>query len=395
MQSTTPGANPLNPKNKNNIYMQESDGKNKPYCSVIIPFYNSASTIVLCLESISRLNYPKEKLEIILIDNGSTDESADIANSYGVTITSEKSVKSSYAARNKGIRMAQGDLIAFTDSDCIVTPEWLNHLTSEWKNGKYGCFAGEIEAYQPQSLVELFSERAGFLRQSDTLKNPYMPYAKTANAAYRKDVFDHIGLFLPEMTSGGDADIAWRMQNNLSLHIKYIPEALVYHKHRTSIQGLYNQFIKYEYGRYYLKKYYPDYPLPTVRERIKELENSIIQYSIQLRKSTLSLVNENIDFLSFATPFFEMILCAGTLKARMEIEKSLNNQVDIKFEDKNISKIKADLESDLNLDTMTMREMEALIAQRDKFISSIINSKSWKITAPLRKIAQIFKNDHL
>ncbi|MBN2322086.1 MAG: glycosyltransferase [Acidobacteria bacterium] len=392
MQPNTPGNDPIDKKCGNNIAAKRSEGKYKPYCSIIIPIYNAASTLELCLESLSRLNYPEDKIEILAVDNGSTDRSVDIARRFNITILSETTVQSPYAARNAGIRTAKGNLIAFTDSDCMVTPEWLNYLTADWENETYGCFAGEIEAYQPQSLVELFSERRGFMRQSDTLKNPYMPYPKTANAAYRKNVFDRIGLFVPEMPSGGDADIAWRMQKKLRLKVKYVPEALIYHKHRTDIQGLYNQFIKYEYGKFHLTKYYPDYPFPTIHERKEELENSILQYSIQLRKNTLSLINGSIDFVGFAAPFLEMIMCAGTLKARVEIEKSLNKSVDITLEDANYLHTEDDFKPAMKSNTMSVEEMAAVIAQKDRLISVIINSRSWKITAPFRKIAELLKS---
>ncbi len=294
-----------------------------PFVSVIVPFFNAEDTLATCLDSVSLLRYPKEKLEVIVVDNGSTDSSVNIADNYNVTLLHESSVKSSYAARNIGVKAAKGDLIAFTDADCIVTADWLTHLAARWEDETVGCFAGEIEAYEPRDLIENFSARQGILRQQGTLNCPYLPYTQTANTAYRKSVFDRIGLFDPGMTSGGDADICWRMQKELGLKIKLIPEALVYHKHRTSLEGLFNQFGKYEHGKSSWQVKYPDYAMPSLSMRKQELENSLTQLTSSMASNTEKFIQEQIDFVDLCTPFLKYIMSLGTCKARFDIENSI------------------------------------------------------------------------
>jgi len=298
-------------------------GNKYPYISLVIPMYNAESTLDLCLDSISKLSYPKNRLEVILVDNGSTDASVSIAANYNVTLYHEPMIKSSYAARNVGILAATGELIAFTDADCIVTPGWLNHLAAYWEDQNIGCFAGEIEAYRPEDLIEKFSDREGILRQNGTLTCPYLPYTQTANSAYRKIVFDRVGLFVPEMTSGGDADLAWRMQKKLGLTIKFIPEALVYHKHRTSIEGLFNQFKKYEHGKVFWRETYPDYQLPSIEQRKRELDGCVERVISSLAANTDKFIKEQIDFVDLLTPFLKYIMSLGTHKARYEIENQI------------------------------------------------------------------------
>jgi glycosyltransferase involved in cell wall biosynthesis/ubiquinone/menaquinone biosynthesis C-methylase UbiE len=293
---------------------------NFPYISTIIPVFNGEHTLDLCLNSIRNLDYPKDRIEVIVVDNGSNDKSIEIAKKYGVRVLEELEIKSSYAARNRGIQAAAGDLIAFTDADCIVTPKWLKHLVAHWKDKTIGCFAGEIEAYQPEDLIEVFSDRAGILRQKGTLTCPYLPYTQTANSAYRKTVFDKIGLFNPEMTSGGDADLAWRMQRQLGLQIRFIPEALVYHKHRTSLQGLYNQFSKYEYGKVSWHKYYPDFELPSATQRKKELDACVGQIKARISPDLDRFVRDETDLAELLSPFFRFVMSLGTYKARTEID---------------------------------------------------------------------------
>lgn len=399
---------------------QRQDCAHPPFCSVIIPAFNASSTLALCLESITRLDYPSEKLEIIVIDNGSTDNSAEIAQKFDVKLLAETTIQSSYAARNKGIREAKGELIAFTDADCIVTPGWLKYLVAYWDDETIGCFAGEIEAYQPESLVEKFSDREGILRQRCTLDSPYLPYPQTANAAYRKLVFDQVGLFIPEMTSGGDADIAWRMQRQIGLKIRFVPEALVYHKHRTSLQGLYNQYHRYECGKFYWTKLYPDYPFASVEQRKLELERSIhMQYSA-LKRNILPLANNSIDLVDFVSPFFKALIHAATFKARVDIDKEHNDFSEDKItgspswkseEDTIIEELTSTVES---LQLQLQQQVDGLngiiavkdriIAEKDDVIAAknevirlkeariadLLDSLSWKITSPLRWIHTFF-----
>jgi glycosyltransferase involved in cell wall biosynthesis len=288
-----------------------------PKISIVIPFYNAISTIGLCLESTQQLNYPREKLEIIVVDNGSDDGSDAIAKKFDVKAYNETSLRSSYQARNTGIMNASGELIAFTDSDCIVSPDWLINLIKDWDDISVGCFAGEILSYNPHTLVEKFSDRSGLLKQQWTLDCSYMPYTTTANSAYRKEVFDRVGLFNPRLFSGGDCDLSWRMQNETGLKIKFTPEAVVFHKHRTNIIDLYKQFKKYEYGQILLHKLYPNMPVSSVKQRKSELHNAVYAFIRWSPGNTIKYINKDIDAVTLMTPFFNIIKQLGTYSGRI------------------------------------------------------------------------------
>src|SRR3990170_3006911 len=96
-----------------------------PKISVIVPVYNDAQRIGKCIESLLQQTYPHEKYEVIIIDNGSTDETREVIKKYPVKLLIEDKIQSSYAARNKGIKNAKGEVIAFTDSDCIPGNDWI------------------------------------------------------------------------------------------------------------------------------------------------------------------------------------------------------------------------------------------------------------------------------
>jgi len=96
-----------------------------PAVSVIVPAYNEEKNIARLIESLLDLDYPKEILEIIIIDNNSNDRTKEIIKQYPVKLLEEKDIQSSYAARNKGIQNAKNEILAFVDSDCIATPQWV------------------------------------------------------------------------------------------------------------------------------------------------------------------------------------------------------------------------------------------------------------------------------
>ncbi len=95
-----------------------------PSVSVIIPAYNAQTTISNCLKSIKETNYPSSKIEIIVVDNGSTDATAEIAGQYASTILIEPNVNVG-GLRNIGASNSTGEILAFTDSDCLVSRDWL------------------------------------------------------------------------------------------------------------------------------------------------------------------------------------------------------------------------------------------------------------------------------
>jgi GT2 family glycosyltransferase len=233
--------------------------------SVVIPVYNNASDLRQCLESLNAQTYDHELFEVIVVDNNSTDESAAVAESFGVRCLYEKTFQSSYAARNCGIKAAQGDFIVFLDSDCVAHSDWLRQIDARSDDATVGCFAGEILSAKPTTTTEHFSEAIGLLRQRGPLSGwHFKPYAQTANATYRQVVFQKVGMFEPTMKSGGDAVLAWRMLDQTDYRIQFVPEAIVYHHHRTSVPDLWSQFRRYGGGKVSWALAWSDYEPPAI-----------------------------------------------------------------------------------------------------------------------------------
>lgn len=240
--------------------------------SVVVPVYNNATDLRVCLSSLSAQSLNHDQFEVIVVDNNSTDDSFSVAKSAGVICLREQDFQSSYAARNRGIKAAQGAFIVFLDSDCVAHPDWLTHIDSKTDDTTIGCFAGEILSVEPATTTEHFSESIGLLRQRGPLSGwHFKPYAQTANATYRKEVFEKVGLFDPTMKSGGDAVLSWRMLDKTNYRIHFVSEAIVYHHHRTSVPDLWAQFRRYGGGKMAWALSQSNYQPPAVTKLEAEL----------------------------------------------------------------------------------------------------------------------------
>lgn len=220
-----------------------------PSISVIVPVFNGAATLAACLAALLAQDYPRSQTEIIVVDNESTDETARIAGRYPVRCVREDRVRSSYAARNRGIQEASGELLAFTDADCVPAADWLRQGVAAFTTPGIGGVAGEVRSLPPTTLAQRYAAAHQTLSQAAALyQNSYRPAVYTANAFYRKTAVEQAGRFDPTVRSGGDADLAWRVQERLGLSIAYCPAAVVYHEHRRTLRALLRQRRLYGYG---------------------------------------------------------------------------------------------------------------------------------------------------
>jgi cellulose synthase/poly-beta-1,6-N-acetylglucosamine synthase-like glycosyltransferase len=232
----------------------------KHYVSIVAPAYNEGENIRACVNSLKAQDFPKEDFEIILVDNNSPDNTLEIIKSLDVIYTVEHK-RGRSEARNAGIRMAKGDIIALIDSDCVAGNNWLNHIVSAFADPAVGCVAGEIVPVENRkaSTLERYLIKIDHLSQKEHIEHSFLPYAATANAAYRKEVFDNVGLFAENMSSEEDADLSWRMQLFTDYKVAYVPEALVFHRHESSLKELFRQKRRHAYSSVNLYKIYKEY----------------------------------------------------------------------------------------------------------------------------------------
>ena len=282
-----------------------------PRASIIVPAFNAAEEIGDCLQALLAQDYPAERLEIIAVDNRSTDRTTEVMCRYPVRVLAERRVQSSYAARNTGLAAARGGVLLFTDADCVPEPGWARALVAALADDDAGGAAGRIEAASGDTLVERFQTDERVLDAATAFTRPALPFAQTANAAYRRAIFERVGLFDPTLVSGGDLDLSWRMQR-AGWGLAYAPGAVIRHRHRRTFGGLVRLYAKNGHGAALLAERYPSYAayqsLRVPLCRLKEMAEDLGRFALGLPGA---LVRR--DPYAAAQPLFKLGLHLGDL----------------------------------------------------------------------------------
>jgi len=172
--------------------------------SIIVPCYNASSTLDLCIDGLLAQAGEFESVEILIIDNNSSDDTAAIAGRRaGVTLL-HAATQGAYAARNAGVRAAQGDFLVFTDPDCVPKADWLTQLMAPFASS-------EVKITNGRSLLASDSVAMRTMQDYEHVKDgqilggsdPDLYYGHTNNMAVRREVFDANGPF-DERMRGGD-----------------------------------------------------------------------------------------------------------------------------------------------------------------------------------------------
>src|SRR5581483_2178660 len=199
-----------------------------PKVSVILPAWNSHRTIANCLESLERQSF--RDFEIILVDSSPVDETAGIVVRFPF-VRIERSAERlwPHAARNVGATLAQGELLVFSDPDCVMSPEWLTRLVAGAEQGHSlaGGSVGSVQSDWFSAGVHL-CKYAWWLPGGEAGPRPELP---SANVSYRGDLFKRIGPF-PEAWSG-DTLLSQRAAS-AGVEPWFDPEARVLHDHHAT-----------------------------------------------------------------------------------------------------------------------------------------------------------------
>jgi GT2 family glycosyltransferase len=207
-----------------------------PRATVVVAVYNGQHTLRACLDSLLQLEYPATHLDLLCVDNASTDATPDILAGYrGRLRFAREDKRGPAAARNHGIRQATGDVVAFTDADCVVDPSWLRHLVAPLRDPEVGIAGGKILSRQPCGIIESFGERIHDHARALTRSSP--PYAITMNWASRRVVLNRVGLFNEALLRSSDVDCSYRMLA-AGYRLAYAPRAVIYHRNERTPWGL-------------------------------------------------------------------------------------------------------------------------------------------------------------
>lgn len=187
-----------------------NQGNVLPFVSVVVPVYNGESTIKNCLDHIMKLKYSRAKLQVIVVDDGSTDKTVNILKGYSIKLV--KKEHGGYpSAMNAGMKIAKGEIVVIIDSDVYVSEDWLIKIIEEFKDPKVGIVGGNGEEFVP-STSGFWTRIIAFEAQDryDMMKSKYLDFITSASTAYRKKLFTEIGLFDEALRRGSDEDLAHR-----------------------------------------------------------------------------------------------------------------------------------------------------------------------------------------
>jgi glycosyltransferase involved in cell wall biosynthesis len=167
-----------------------------PFLSVVAPIYNEERHVRACAEALLAQDYPKDRFEILMVDNNSTDRSAEIVASIpGIELLSEP-VQGDFAARNLGISRARGEILAFTDSDTAPTKDWLRRIADTFEDPDVGVIVGHLAFNGTSPLLALLesyeADKASFIFEGS---DPGVYFGYTCNLAARRSLFDRLGPF--------------------------------------------------------------------------------------------------------------------------------------------------------------------------------------------------------
>ena len=222
--------------------------------SVIVPVYKGMDVIEKCLSALEVQTYISEDYEIIVIDNGENPGIEGLVAQFGQARLLREKKPGSYAARNLGIINSCGDIVAFTDADCVPNNDWIqNGVKSLLLHKKQGAIGGDVRIFtmnpRPTS-VELY-EQTMSLNQYKYIR--YHKFAVTANLYTFRSVIDVVGMFDEKLKSGGDYEWCQRLRN-AGYEVVYAKDVVVLHPARATLKQLYLKVTRVVGGVYSYKK---------------------------------------------------------------------------------------------------------------------------------------------
>lgn len=226
------------------------DNRAKPYISVIIPARDAAQTIAACLHAVLNQNHVEGSYEVILVDDGSRDQTAAIGERMGVKVVLQENAGPA-AARNAGAAVARGEILAFTDADCRPAPNWLAELVRPFDDHVVVGVKGAYRTDQ-RGLVPRFVQGEYSFKYRRLASLPQIDFIDTYSAAYRRAVFLANGGFdaaFP-VPSVEDQELSFRLARK-GYKMVFAPEAVVYHTHDENLL----EYVRRKFGIGYWKAF--------------------------------------------------------------------------------------------------------------------------------------------
>jgi glycosyltransferase involved in cell wall biosynthesis len=214
-----------------------------PKVSIVVCSYNGARTLHDCMTSLQDLHYPE--YEIILVDDGSKDDTQEIMQQFPRVQNIRQKNRGLSVARNVGIAAGTGEVIAFTDSDCMVDRDWLYFLVQTLLSSNFAAVGGPNISPPATDWIQATVGVAPGSPSHVLLTDTIAEHVPGCNMAYHKWALEMIGGFDPEYRKAGDdVDVCWRLMQS-GYQIGFSPAAVVWHYRRFEVRTYFSQQVGY------------------------------------------------------------------------------------------------------------------------------------------------------
>lgn len=239
----------------NELESQKIPGGAEPILdvSVVVPTYNNARKLPACLDALLQQDLSPDCYEILVVDDGSSDDTLHVLNSYASKAPNLRYLHQPNAgpaaARNQGARKARGRVLMFTDDDCVVQPDWIRQMRCPIVQSE-GLVVGVKGAYRTRqtSPVARFAQREFEDRYRKLLTSEHIDFVDTYSAAFDRQVFLSLGGFDTSFRTANneDTEFSYRMAE-AGYRMAFNPEAIVYHTHPDTLV----KYLKVKFSRAY------------------------------------------------------------------------------------------------------------------------------------------------
>lgn len=224
--------------------------------SIVIPALDAAETIGETLKAL-RAQAGSADYEVIVVDNGSSDDTAGVARAFGARVLHE-ALRGPAAARNRGLTHSSGEIVAHLDADTVPSRRWLAELCAPFADERVVIAAGHSLCYPPKTAAERYAQKIGLNDATLAVNREPFPFAPSLNLAVRRSAAIAIGGWNVRLRTGEDVDFSHRILKAYGGPIAYCERAILYHHARSDDSALCRQAYTYGAGVADLYALYPD-----------------------------------------------------------------------------------------------------------------------------------------
>jgi len=225
--------------------------------SVVVPVLNGADTIRDLLTALAHQTGAPRDAAVIVVDNGSTDATADVVAQFPVTYLQEPTPGPS-AARNRGLAHARGDVVVFVDADTVPTRRWLAEMTAPFADPALLVVGGHAVDFRATTPAQRFMAQLGARRLEHDFFRAHVPYVAAESMAVRRAALLTVGGWDETLRTAEDLDVCVRLVRRYGCAVVRQPGALLFTRRRRTFEALLDQAWNYGQGLAQVQRRYPD-----------------------------------------------------------------------------------------------------------------------------------------